>query len=452
MKDIERVGLLRRRRGGSELLCDSGSFQLTGLSKEAQAWSGFVRVRGELRPDTELAVKSIELLAKAESEKPPHYYGSRSEALRTAGSLRSAAHRYLANQGYWELFLPSAWSRTDERGDAEIRLVQESLDEHELYLQRFPEFSSYLALVSGLSDWYSFGRCWRAQAQFDTHPRDNLLEFEQLTVGRAGWTMKGMLDFATDLICRMAETIELSLHPNLFLQRDLASNGGNFTRTVEFPPSWGSATRDVVLRHIIRRGCRYTLIDCTQVSTPPGISPEEAWGVLIQGPDDSALHIDTMLNSIHSLRTGISSTNHLHALRLHPTWIIHPTVMFPPEISSVIGYKARSLTTARLPGTGDPRMVHADLFLEGLEVGHASFYANREDLTKNMTDCGLRNEIEIDYLLREFSSAPPSIGVVSLGWERLCSRLIGCRDSTETQPFGWLSIGGAASRAVGPAQ
>jgi hypothetical protein len=445
------VGVVRRYLGHSSLVCDRGTLELVGLTKDAERMTGFVKVAGHLTAGSRLEVSSIEHLVAAHPSRLPHYYGGRADMIRQASRLRSAAHRHLASAGCDEVFLPSAWPRTDELDGAEIRLAHESLVEQGLHLQRFPELPAFMALATGLSDWYSFGRCWRAQPEFDTPARDNLLEFEQLTVGRAAWSMTGMLDFATTLVTSIAAAAGHTMSRADFEQRDLRTAPvavGRFSRNIEVPLSWGPRARQTLVTHLERLGCDYRLVNR---AGPSGGLPQDATGadiVLIEGPSEQSSHVDAIIRTVRALESS-QDIDDLRTLSLHPTWVVHPPLMLSDDVSGIIGYRARSLTTARTSGPQGTHMVHADLVLGGLEVGHASLYADLADLEANIEEGG-GGDVDLGYVVEALECAPPALGVASLGWERLCSVLLGGRDSSEVQPFARLSIGGLAAADVGP--
>jgi hypothetical protein len=437
--------------GRSSLVSDRGTLDLVGLPKEAERMSGFVKVVGDLVAGSRLEVSSIEHVGDAHPTRLPHYYGGRADMIRRASRLRSAARHHLENAGLDEVFLPSAWPRTDELDGAEIRLVHESLDEQELHLQRFPELPAFMALATGLSDWYSFGRCWRAQPEFDTPARDNLLEFEQLTVGRAGWSMTEMLDFATALVTSVAAAAGHTMSRADVEHRDLRVTQfaeGRFSRRVDVPAQWGPRARETLTQHLRRLGCDCVSERSGGASDAPAIFASEAEVLSVSGPSEQAGHVDAILRTVRALEIS-EDIDDLRTLSLHPTWVVHPPLMLSDRVSGIIGYRARSLTTARTSGPDGTHMVHADLVLGGLDVGHASLYADLADLRANIDEGG-GADVDLSYVVEALECAPPALGVVSLGWERLCSVLLSGRDSSEVQPFSRLSIGGLPAAEVGP--
>ena len=347
--------------------------------------------------------------------------------------LRWEAHKWLQEQSFAEIVLPSIWTRSEEYGVEEFSLAHSRKSpDLELKLLQSPEFPLFNAMANGLTRSYTFGRCYRYEADASFSDRNYLMEFEQLVFAQSGTTIEEMVALTDHLVIHLAKFAGTELDPQDFfhlgpsgLVPEHATNGLAveslvfLTLSGESTPSY----RDRMLKNLEDSGTRvYALDESADPFTTHSPSAQERYLI-----ETDATH-----------RAAVEDIVREHAdAGLNPTWNIYPLFHRRPSEITDSNYDVRSITSRRETATdGTECIAGAELYLSGLEVIHIRGYADLSQFLENLQHAGVPNLRErYDYLLPALETAPSGMVASFIGWERLIAVLIGLPSASDVPYF-----------------
>lgn len=380
-----------------------------------------------------------------------------------ASALRAAVHAFLTARGYSEVMLPSGWRRAEEYGVEELRTTHSAAVGTPLSLLQSPELPVHTALVGGLDRWYSFARCWRFEADPATaHDGQHLLEFEQLIVGGIGFALDDMIALCNTLLVALAETVGIDLREGDFVvlrpehtgSVDGESRDGFLVGEAAVfvvPHNWGQHAREVLIG-------RLGDLDATVLTVSDQGEIGEGLAA-VREPDCRRLMMHVRPENLGALLRTLDVAGSLAddpdgagreiARHWAPTWRTEPPLRWLDDETTDSGLSVRSFTAARVNTTDVVRIRDAELMLGGVDVAHIGELAGKEDLVANLREAGLPAG-RFDYLVSAAEDAPPIMGEVSFGWERLCAVLLGAPSAAAIQLFPRAGDGSPAGDRTPP--
>ncbi|MFF7353193.1 MULTISPECIES: amino acid--tRNA ligase-related protein [Streptomyces] len=337
--------------------------------------------------------------------------------------LRWEAHKWLREQNFAEIVLPSVWTRSEEYGVEEFTLAHSRKGpELDLRLLQSPEFPLFNAMARGLGPSYTFGRCYRYEQDASFSDGNYLMEFEQLVFAQSGTTVEEMAALTDQLVIRLAKVAGIRVDPREFFHLGPAglvpehSTNGLAVESLVFLTFSEESTpsgREQLLKRLGEAGARVYALDGSADMSGTG-SPAARERFLIETDADHRAAIEEI--------AGEAAGPGLNA-----TWNIYPPFRWRPGEVTDSTYDVRSITSRREKAAdGGECIADAELYLGGLEVIHIRGYADHAQFLENLQHAGLPNLRErYDYLLPALEAAPSGMVASFLGWERLVAVLLG---------------------------
>lgn len=352
---------------------------------------------------------------------------------RLISQLRWEAHKWLHDQSFAEIVLPSIWTRSEEYGVEEFSLAHSRKSpDLDLRLIQSPEFPLFNAMAGGLTRSYTFGRCYRYEMDASFSDTNYLMEFEQLVFAQSGTTIEEMADLTDQLVIHLAKFAGTELDPKDFfhlgpsgLVPEHVTNGVAVESVVFLTLSDEStpSQRNQLLKKLEDVGTRvYALDGSADAFTTQSPSARERY----------LIETDT------AVRAAVEDIVREHAdPGLNPTWNIYPPFHWRPSEVRDSTYNVRSITSRReTDADGIECIADAELYLNGLEVVHVRGYADHSQFLENLQHAGLPNlRQRYDYLLPALETAPSGMVASFIGWERLIAVLMGLPSASDVPYF-----------------
>ncbi|MGW2182437.1 amino acid--tRNA ligase-related protein [Streptomyces sp. NPDC001732] len=347
--------------------------------------------------------------------------------------LRWEAHKWLHDQGYAEIVLPSVWAQSEEYGVEEFSLLHSrKSSDLDLRLLQSPEFPLFNAMAEGVTRSYTFGRCYRYEADASFSDGNYLMEFEQLVFAQSGTTVEEMVALTDQLVIHLAKALGIDLDRREFfhlgpggLVPEHITNGLAVESLVflTFPEESTLAHRDQLLKRLTDTGARcFALDESADEPGPQALAARQRY--LIETNDTNRAVVEEIVRE--AAGPGLDAT-----------WNIYPPFGWRPSEVTDSTYKVRSITSRRKRAAdGSECITDAEFYLGGLEVIHIRGYADHTQFLENLQHAGLPDlRRRYEYLLPSLERAPSGMVASFLGWERLIAVLLGLPSASDVPYF-----------------
>ncbi|MFQ6197695.1 amino acid--tRNA ligase-related protein [Streptomyces sp. NPDC000405] len=347
--------------------------------------------------------------------------------------LRWEAHKWLHEQGYAEIVLPSVWVQSEEYGVEEFWLSHSRMSaDLGLRLLQSPEFPLFNAMAEGLTPSYTFGRCYRYEADASFSDGNYLMEFEQLVFAQSGTTVEEMAALTDQLVIHLAKALGLDLDQREFfhlgpggLVPEHITNGlaVECLAFLTLPEESTLEHRDRLLKQLTDVGARCFALDA---------SADEP------GPQTLAARQRYLIDWSDADRDAVEEIVQKAAgPGLNAAWNMYPPFHWRPSEVTDSTYRVRSITSRReRAADGSECITDAEFYLGGLEVIHIRGYADRTQFLENLEHAGLPDlRRRYEYLLPALEKAPSGMVASFIGWERLIAVLLGLPSASDVPYF-----------------
>jgi hypothetical protein len=457
MDTFDRSGWLIRDRGQVFLATGGGWFTLKSVPPEAGSERP-ARVIGHHLDPTTVEVVTLRTSGpdRDGGSRPPLVRSSCAGILAASG-LRSAARTWMRERGFPYVTLPQVWYRSEEYGEREfeVRHPRQGMD---LYLLQSSELPLYLALVAGMGHHYTFGRCFRHEVVHD--PDDDgkyLMEFEQLVLGMSMSDLEEGIALGEQLVMYLAERCGVAMAAETFLRNDHLTAAGHGRGSLPslndlilfaVPGTWPRQAVVLLVRRLVEVEARLYLWDGE--GRPRSCEPDDLESLAgqelrlaIEPAPGRESELARILDVARTMM-GADGIGQAVAQQWNPTWEIHPPLEWRPDEQRQSDLRVRSFTSATATAADGSTMVRdAELYVGGIEMIHVREYPDVPSLIDQAAHAGALGTF--DYLRDHAGTAPEGMVGLFIGWERLCSVLLGERSAHDILPFpraGDGSLGG----------